>query len=202
MFPWWCPFFYCTIFSDDCEKNKENHLTLDSCSPNWSSFCWSGVRSASVEAISSLIFPISVCTPVATTTPVALPAAMLVPWWDAIAGRKSASAQINKLSGLNKRAPHSCCWGIFHPLPTHTFSSASYTSTCCSHLLLISNHVSILAVIINSLPGCLWINARRSCRLSQDWSPDFSLWPPLSRKPRLCLDASSFGTWIFVISLG
>ncbi len=69
-------------------QTDQNHYThkqievfaLDSCSPNWSSFCWSGVLSGSVEAISSLIFPISVCTPVATTTPMARPAAMLVPW--------------------------------------------------------------------------------------------------------------------------
>lgn len=68
-------------------NNEVQCLALDSCSPNWSSFCCSGVLSGSVEAISSLIFPISVCTPVATTTPMALPAAMLVPWlkvneWD------------------------------------------------------------------------------------------------------------------------
>lgn len=54
--------------------------TLESCSPNWSSFCCKGVLSGSVAAISSLIFPISVCTPVATTTPIARPAAMFVPY--------------------------------------------------------------------------------------------------------------------------
>lgn len=69
--------------SEPNHKTTHKHtevLALDSCSPNWSSFCCSGVLSGSVEAISSLIFPISVCTPVATTTPMARPAAMLVPW--------------------------------------------------------------------------------------------------------------------------
>ena len=69
--------------SEPNHKNTHKHtevLALDSCSPNWSSFCCNGVLSGSVEAISSLIFPISVCTPVATTTPMARPAAMLVPW--------------------------------------------------------------------------------------------------------------------------
>ncbi|KAF3850638.1 hypothetical protein F7725_012410 [Dissostichus mawsoni] len=51
-------------------------MTLESCSPNSSSFCCSGVFSCSVAAISSRIFPISVFTPVATATPTAFPAAM------------------------------------------------------------------------------------------------------------------------------
>lgn len=54
--------------------------TLESCSPNSSSFCCRGVLSCSVAAIWSRIFPISVETPVATAMPMALPAAMLVPW--------------------------------------------------------------------------------------------------------------------------
>lgn len=58
---------------------KQRGSTLDSCCPNSSSFCCSGVRSCSVDAISSRILPISVLPAVATTTPTALPAAMLVP---------------------------------------------------------------------------------------------------------------------------
>lgn len=53
--------------------------TLESCSPNSSSFCCRGVFSCSVAAIWSRILPISVETPVATTIPVAFPAAMFVP---------------------------------------------------------------------------------------------------------------------------
>lgn len=62
------------------EHTKNECPTLESCSPNWSSFCCRGVLSGSVAAISSLIFPISVCTPVATTTPIARPAAIFVPY--------------------------------------------------------------------------------------------------------------------------
>lgn len=54
-------------------------LTLESCSPNSSSFCCRGVFSCSVAAIWSRIFPISVETPVAIAIPMAFPAAMLVP---------------------------------------------------------------------------------------------------------------------------
>ncbi|TNN77603.1 hypothetical protein EYF80_012193 [Liparis tanakae] len=51
-------------------------MTLDSCSPNSSSFFCRGVFSCSVAAISSRILPISVLMPEATTTPTAFPAAM------------------------------------------------------------------------------------------------------------------------------
>ena len=53
---------------------------LESCSPNSSSFCWSGVfTSSSLAVIDSRILPISVLVPVATTTPRHLPDAMFVP---------------------------------------------------------------------------------------------------------------------------
>ena len=55
-------------------------LTFDSCCPNSSSVCWSGDFSSTVDIIWSLIFPISVVTPVLTTIPRALPAATFVPW--------------------------------------------------------------------------------------------------------------------------
>jgi len=61
------------------KKKKKECPTLESCSPNWSSFCCRGVFSCSVAAIWSRILPISVATPVATATPIALPAAMFVP---------------------------------------------------------------------------------------------------------------------------
>lgn len=56
-----------------------NTVTLDNCSPNSSSFCWSGVLISSVSHISVRILPMAVLSPVPMTTPRALPAATFVP---------------------------------------------------------------------------------------------------------------------------
>ena len=53
--------------------------TLESCSPNSSSFCCRGVFISSVSAIWVRIWPIAVFRPVPITIPRALPAATLVP---------------------------------------------------------------------------------------------------------------------------
>lgn len=73
---------------------------MDSCCPNSSSFCCNGVRSCSVDAISSRIFPISVCPPVATTTPTARPAAMFVPFENEdVAGEENEEGEVEGEGG-------------------------------------------------------------------------------------------------------